>query len=169
MVLWVGFWDIYTHLSTTAVSPFLYCFTMSWCVGGSLREFQWCTTYCCTAVVLLYCCCTGLWVSWSVLSCRVLLSCVHTGSWVCLFLFLPLYRPRAGIIKRAASDYDYYSGVLILSFTKKKSFARVLCFILTKDIGRWLPRMLPGSTGRTWKTKRNMFEQALITDQISTV
>ena len=29
-------WDIYTHQSTTAVSPFLYCFTMSWWVGGSL-------------------------------------------------------------------------------------------------------------------------------------
>jgi len=105
-------------LQSTAVSPFLYCFTMSWWVGGSLRGFQCCTTYCCTAVVLLYCCCTGLWVGRSVLSCRVLLSCVHTGSWVCLFLFLPLYRPRAGIVKRAASDY--YSGVLILSFTKKK-------------------------------------------------
>ena len=26
-----------THLSTTAVSPFLYSFTMSWWVGGSLR------------------------------------------------------------------------------------------------------------------------------------
>ena len=110
---------IYTHLSTTAVSPILYCFTMSWWVGGSLRGFQCCTTYCCTAVVLLYCCCTGLWVGRSVLSCGVLLSCVHTGSWVCLFL-LPLYRPRAGIVGRAASDYDYYSGVLILGFTKKK-------------------------------------------------
>ena len=90
---------------------------MSWWVGGSFRGFQCCTTYCCTAVVLLYCCCTGLWVGRSVLSCRVLLSCVHTGSWVCLFIFLPLYRPRAGIVKRAASDY--YSGVLILSFTEK--------------------------------------------------
>ena len=28
---------MYTHLSTTAVSPFLYCFTMSWWVSGSLR------------------------------------------------------------------------------------------------------------------------------------
>ena len=39
---------------------------------------------------------------------------------------------------------------LILSFTKKIyiSFARVVCFILMKDIGRWLPWMLPGSTGR---------------------
>ena len=122
---------IYIHLSTTAVSPFLYCFTMSWWVGGSLRGFQCCTTYCCTAVVLLYCCCTGLWVGRSVLSCRVLLSCVHTGSWVCLFLLLPLYRPRAGTVKRAASDY--YSGVLILCFTKKnKSFARVYVFSLRR-------------------------------------
>ena len=29
-----------------------------------------------------------------------------------------------------------------------RSFARVLCFILMKDIGLWLPWMLPGSTGR---------------------
>ena len=28
---------MYAHLSTTAVSAFLYCFTMSWWVGGSLR------------------------------------------------------------------------------------------------------------------------------------
>ena len=53
----------------------------------------------------------------SVLSCHVLLSCVHTGSGGCLSAFLRLYRPRAGIVKRAASDF--YSGVLILSFTKK--------------------------------------------------
>ena len=71
-----------------------------------------------TAVVLPYCCCTGLWVGRSVISCRVLLSCVHTGWWVCLFLFLTIYRPRAGIVNHAASDY--YSGVLTLSFTKKK-------------------------------------------------
>ena len=70
----------------------------------------------------------------SVLSCRVAVVCTH-GFVGLSFLFLPLYRPRAGIVKRAASDY--YSGVLILSFIKKKkSFARVLCFILTKDIGR---------------------------------
>ena len=37
--------------------------------------------------------------------------------------------------------------LLILSFTKN-TFARVLCFILMKDMGRWLPWMLPGSTGR---------------------
>ena len=92
-------------------------------VGGWIASWvsmlHYVLLYCCTAVVLLYCCCTGLWVRRLVLSCRVLLSCVHTGSWVCLFLFLPIYRPRAGIVKRAASDY--YSGVLILSFTKKKN------------------------------------------------
>ena len=33
-------------------------------------------------------------------------------------------------------------------YLHKLSFARVLCFILMKDIGRWLPWMLPGSTGR---------------------
>ena len=31
---------MYTRLSTTAVSPFLYCFTMSWWVSGSLRTFS---------------------------------------------------------------------------------------------------------------------------------
>ena len=31
----------------------------------------------------------------------------------------------------------------------KISFARVLCFILMKDIGRWLPWMLPRPTGRS--------------------
>ena len=36
---WYRFQDMYTHLSTTAtaVSPFLYCFTMSCLVSGSLR------------------------------------------------------------------------------------------------------------------------------------
>ena len=27
---WYQLYDIYTYLSTTAVSPFLFCFTMSW-------------------------------------------------------------------------------------------------------------------------------------------
>ena len=41
----------------------------------------------------------------------------------CLFLFLPLYRPRAGIVKRAAinSDYDYYSRNINAQFHKKKN------------------------------------------------
>ena len=34
------------------------------------------------------------------------------------------------------------------SVLHKISFARVLCFILMKDIGRWLRWILPGSTGR---------------------
>ena len=33
-----------------------------------------------------------------------------------------------------------------IRYLHKLSFARVLCFILMKDIGRWLPWMLPGST-----------------------
>ena len=39
------------------------------------------------------------------------------------------------------------------------SFARVLCFIFMKDIGRLLPWMLPGSTGRFLKklTKQDDF------------
>ena len=43
----------------------------------------------------------------------------------------------------------------ILSLTNKfngRSFARVLYFILMKDTGRWLPWMLPGSTGRFFIT-----------------
>ena len=35
------FQDIYTHLSITAVSPFLYCFTMSWWVGVAGGREQW--------------------------------------------------------------------------------------------------------------------------------
>ena len=49
--------------------------------------------------VLLYCCSTGLWVGGSVRS------CVHglVGFFVFLFFFLPLYRPRAGIVQRTTS------------------------------------------------------------------
>ena len=37
---------MYTHLSTTAVSPFLYCFTMSWWVNSWISvELQLC--FCC--------------------------------------------------------------------------------------------------------------------------
>ena len=63
-----------------------------------------------TAVVLLHCdCCTAVvqgcgWVHRFV-PVVGLLSCVHTGSWVVLFLFLPLYRPRAGIVQRTTSGY----------------------------------------------------------------
>ena len=81
-------------------------------VGGWIPSWVWTLyyvlVYCCSTVLLLYCCCTGLRVGRWVLSCRVLLSCVHTGSWVYLFLFRPLCRPRAGIVKRAACDC--YSG-----------------------------------------------------------
>ena len=56
------------------------------------------TRYCCTAVVLLYCCCTGLWVGRSFRSCRVLLSwgCCRVSTRVrafFLFLFLPVRIP----------------------------------------------------------------------------
>ena len=55
MVPIVGY--IYTHLSTTAVSPILYCFTMSWWVGGSLRACSfflfWSRCCCCCCVLLL--------------------------------------------------------------------------------------------------------------------
>ena len=41
-------------------------------------------------------------MSRSARSCGVLLGCVSTGSWVILIFvfFLPLYRPRAGIVQR---------------------------------------------------------------------
>ena len=32
------------------------------------------------------------------------MSCVHTGSWGFLLLFLPLYRPGAGIVQRTTSS-----------------------------------------------------------------
>ena len=61
VVPWVGFEDLCTHLLLILLlSPFLYCcITMSW-VGGSLRGFHCCTTYCGTAVVMLYCCSTAV-------------------------------------------------------------------------------------------------------------
>ena len=37
--------------------------------------------------------------------------------------------------------------LLIVSFTRKKVVRACSVFILVKDIGRWLPWMLPGSTG----------------------
>ena len=37
-----------------------------------------------------------------------------------------------------------------------RSFARVLYLFLVKDIGRWLPWMLPGSTGRFYKDERDV-------------
>ena len=56
--------------------------------------------------VLLCCCSAAVLLLYRVVGGYIgsFLSCVHTGSWVCLFPFLPLYRPRAGIVKRAASD-----------------------------------------------------------------
>ena len=72
-------------------------------VGGSLSGCHSCTTYCCTAVVLLYCSCTGLWVGRSCRSCRVLLSwgCCRVSTRVRGFFFFffsrYVYRPRAGI------------------------------------------------------------------------
>ena len=37
---------------------------------------------------------------------------------------------------------------LLILISTKEWFARVPCFILMKDTGRWLPWMLPGATGR---------------------
>ena len=40
---WYRLYDMYTHLSTTAVSHFLYCFTMSWWVNSWISvELQLC-------------------------------------------------------------------------------------------------------------------------------
>ena len=54
MVPIVGY--IYTHLSTTAVSPFLYCFTISWWVGwiaSYVFIFTFWSRCCCCCCVLL--------------------------------------------------------------------------------------------------------------------
>ena len=87
--------ELNTHLSTTAVSRLLHCCN-TWWVGGSLRGCLCCTTYCCTAVV------QGCgWVDRFV---AAVLWCVHefVGYFYFIF-FLPLYRPRAGIVKRITS------------------------------------------------------------------
>ena len=58
-------------------------------------------------------------------------------------------------LKNVSCEYDRVNGwnstlqaAWYIRYLHKLSFARVLCFILMKDIGRWLPWMLPGSTGR---------------------
>ena len=40
--------------------------------------------------------------------------------------------------------------------TKYRPRVFFLCFILMKDIGRWLPWMLPGATGRFYKRLKNV-------------
>ena len=74
----------------------LYCCNTWWVVGGSLRGRHCCTTFCCTAV--------SRWVDRLV---AVTLSCVPPavcpplrGLFFSCFFFLPLYRPRAGIVQR---------------------------------------------------------------------
>ena len=58
-------------------------------------------------------------------------------------------------LKNVSCEYDRVNGwnstlqaAWYIRYLHKLSFARVLCFIFMKDIGRWLPWMLPGSTGR---------------------
>ena len=60
-------------------------------------------------------------------------------------------------LKNVSCEYDRVNGwnstlqaAWYIKYLHKLSFARVqqVCFILMKDIGRWLPWMLPGSTGR---------------------
>ena len=62
-------------------------------------------------------------------------------------------------LKNVSCEYDRVNGwnstlqaAWYIRYLHKLSFARVLCFILMKDIGRWLPWMLPGSTGRFFIT-----------------
>ena len=86
---------------TTAVRHLLYC-----CItrGGWVDRFVGVPAVPRTAI-LLWCCNTGLWVGASVRSCGVVaVSCSHgfVGCFFFLF-FLPLYRPRAGIVERATS------------------------------------------------------------------
>ena len=58
-------------------------------------------------------------------------------------------------LKNVSCEYDRVNGwnstlqaAWYIRHLHKLSFARVLCFILVKDIDRWLSWMLPGSTGR---------------------
>ena len=62
-------------------------------------------------------------------------------------------------LKNVSCEYYHVNGwnstlqaAWCIRYLHKLSFARVLCFILMKDIGRWLPWMLPGSTGRFFIT-----------------
>ena len=62
-------------------------------------------------------------------------------------------------LKNVSCEYYHVNGwnstlqaAWYIRYLHKLSFARVLCFILMKDIGRWLPWMLPGSTGRFFIT-----------------
>ena len=91
-----------TSINTTAAvyRHFLYC-CITWWVGGSLRgRYCCCTTFCCTAV-------SG-WVDRSVAvvvcSCRLVHGFVGYF-FFCFssFFFLPLCRPRAGIVQRTTS------------------------------------------------------------------
>ena len=93
---WVRFKHItvYIHIyyCCNSFAVLLYHITMSSWVGGSLRGCHCCTTYCCTAVLLLYCFTAVVqgcgWVDRFV-PVVGLLSCVPTGSWVFLFSFSP--------------------------------------------------------------------------------
>ena len=58
-------------------------------------------------------------------------------------------------LENVSCEYDRVNGwnstlqaAWYIRYLHKLSFARALCFILMKDIGRWLPWMLLGSTGR---------------------
>ena len=119
-------------------------------VGDGLLVGGWC--YCGTVVLLLHCTAAmlhmvGLWVvgRWVFLLCIVLLYCCTTyyctaeyrlggwiGSWVrpwirglfCFVLFFPpLYRPRAGIVRRTTTT------------------------VVSKLTTRHLRRVLPAATG----------------------
>ena len=72
----------------------------------------------------------------------------------CFFRFL-FYKK----LKNVSCEYYHVNGwnstlqaAWYMRYLHRLSFARVLCFILMKDIGRWLPWMLPGSTGRFFIT-----------------
>ena len=56
--------------------------------------------------VLLYCC---QWVGRSIRCYYAFLSCVHGFVFFCFFfsLFLPLHRPRSGIVQRSSSMYQF--------------------------------------------------------------
>ena len=123
------------YTSTTAVSHLLYsCNT--WWVGGSLRGRHCCTTYCFTAVsgrvdrIVAVVCCGRV----STASCF----------FVFVFVFLPLYRPRAGIVQRPTS--------MILIELRATAFAENTCSTAVLMYGDESSHNYTFRTDRTYTT-----------------
>ena len=108
----------------------------TWWVGGSLRGRHCCTTYCFTAVsgrvdrIVAVVCCGRV----STASCF----------FVFVFVFLPLYRPRAGIVQRPTS--------MILIELRATAFAENTCSTAVLMYGDESSHNYTFRTDRTYTT-----------------